>query len=330
MKDRFGRKINYLRISVTDRCNLRCLYCMPYEGLPIIPREDILSYEELLRTVRIAVQMGIRKVRVTGGEPLVRKGIEFFLKELSSLKGLFEITLTTNGVLLGEFVDILKRSGVNRVNVSLDSLNEDKYRHITRGGNLKDVLHGVHMAVTRGLFPLKINVVMIRGFNDNEIIDFVRFSNDVPCEVRFIELMPLNEMKNSYPESFISIGEVMKVIKEHYNLDPITTNYENCGPARSYRIKNGIGIVGFISPMSDHFCESCNRLRLTADGYLRPCLFFDEEVDIKRVLRRGSDDREVMAAIEEAVEKKPLRHKNWCSPHLFALPVGRPMCFIGG
>ncbi|MCX7817151.1 MAG: GTP 3',8-cyclase MoaA [Syntrophales bacterium] len=331
MKDRSGRKINYLRISVTDRCNLRCLYCMPEGELSVIPQKDILSYEEMLRVVKVAVKLGIRKVRVTGGEPLVRKRIDYFLKQLSTLEGLFEITMTTNGTLLGEFLDCLKWSGVSRVNVSLDSLDGDKYRFITGGGNLKDVLFGLYTAVTRGLFPLKVNVVMIRGFNDDEILDFVRFSNEVPCEIRFIELMPVCEIMNGYHEKFISIQEVMSVIKEHYNLELLPpTHDESSGPARRYRIKNQEGIVGFIGPMSDNFCENCNRIRLTADGYLRPCLFSDREVDVKRMLRSSSEDKEIAVAIEEAVRKKPQRGTQCHAQHQFSLPVGRPMCVIGG
>jgi len=309
MKDPYGREINYLRVSVTDRCNLRCRYCMPKEGLSLFGHNDILRYEEILRVVRIAVSLGVAKVRVTGGEPLVRKGITEFLRALGEMEGIADLSLTTNGALLEAFAGTLKTAGVRRINVSLDSLDKEKYRFITRGGSMEAVLRGISRARDVGMDPVKINVVTMRGFNDDEILAFADLTLDNPYEVRFIELMPLGGDAREPFGSFISASEIRKAIEERHVLKEVNIGGNGTdGPAVMCRLEGGVGLVGFISPISSHFCHRCNRLRLTADGHLRSCLFSDGEISLKEALRKGCSDGVLEELILRAVNAKPMRH----------------------
>jgi len=327
LQDQYQRTINYLRISVTDRCNLHCLYCSPKEGKAQLGHNDILRYEEILRVARIATTLGIEKVRITGGEPLVRKGLANFISILSRIEGIRDIGLTTNGTLLYQCGDELYQSGLKRVNISLDSLKEDKYRFITGGGELSAVLRGLEKAREIGFSPIKINVVAIAGFNDDEILDFAQLAVHFPYEVRFIELMPFN---SSHHGHYLSCDEIKREIENKYPLLPMENeNNPFSGPARSYQIKQGKGRIGFISPMTRHFCHECNRLRMTADGHLRACLFSDEEIDVKKSLREGCSDETLRILLMEAVKNKPKERK---------IPVGpakqkscqREMNSIGG
>ena len=309
MIDQYNRDINYLRVSVTDRCNLRCKYCMPKEGLSQIGHNDILRYEEILRVVRAGVRLGISKVRITGGEPLVRRGIVDFIARLKSIPGLADISLTTNGVLLKQFADDLFSAGIKRINISLDSLNKEKYAAITRGGDLNAVLAGIREADRVGFAPIKINTVAIKGFNDDEILTFATRTIDKPYQVRFIELMSLGQVGGDNHSNYLSNDVVTGIIRQVYPLEAVNGQRNNVdGPARLYRIAGGQGVIGFISPVSRHFCHACNRLRLTADGYLRACLLLDEEVDLKGPLRGGCSDAELDDLIRKAIAKKPWGH----------------------
>jgi len=313
MLDGHNREINYLRVSITDRCNLRCNYCMPREGISQIGHNDILRYEEILRIVRIAVSMGISKVRITGGEPLVRRGVVDFISLLASLKGLSDISLTTNGTLLKAFGAKLFAAGMKRINISLDSLNPEKYAHITRGGDLSTVLAGIAEVHKLGFTPIKINTVAIKGFNEDEILDFAKLSFLKPYQIRFIEFMTIGHAALDPSNKYLSNAVIREIIKRRYYLEPLNGRRNATdGPAQIYRIAKGAGEIGFISPLSRKFCHACNRLRLTADGYLRICLLSDEEIDLKRPMRDGCTDAYLADLIKAAITRKPLQHDISC------------------
>lgn len=306
--DNYKRHINYLRISITDRCNLRCVYCMPMEGVSQLSHDAILSYEEILRIAKIAATEGITKIRITGGEPLVRKGVVKLVGWLSQLKGIDDLSMTTNGMLLSEFAKPLYESGLQRINVSMDSLKPDRFKEITRGGELSNVLRGIEKADQVGMNPIKINVVAIKGFNDDEILDFAQLTLDRECQVRFIEFMPVG-MNNGWHEgSYLSCSTIKQTIEENYKLHPLQDKQENGGPADLYRLEHAKGMIGFINAISRHFCSSCNRLRLTADGKLRPCLFSDKEFDIRLAMRHGENDEELRTILHTALSNKPKGH----------------------
>lgn len=313
--DNFGREISYLRVSITDRCNYRCIYCKPEEQFEFIPHGEILRYEEIIEIIEEAVNLGVTKVRITGGEPLARKGVVDFIKKLREIKKLEDISLTTNGFFLSEYAEKLKDAGLNRVNISLDSLQEEKYNKITRGGSLEKALKGIDSALKAGLWPIKINTVLIRGINDDEVEDFVRLTLGRPLNIRFIEFMPSGEeLKDNYRDKFISVLEIKESLAEKYSFKPININSGN-GPAKYYQVKGGQGTIGFITALSQHFCETCNRIRLTSEGKLRPCLFSNKEVDIKQAIRNAKTDDKVIRSkiirnnIEEAINIKPEGHK---------------------
>ncbi len=298
LSDRFGRKIDYLRISVTDRCNLRCVYCMPPEGIELFEKNEILTFEEMERFSRVAINLGVRKIKLTGGEPLVRKGIVDFIASISKIEGLEDLSLTTNGIFLEGFAEDLKVSGINRVNVSLDSLNPKRYGEITRGGDLRSVLRGINKVLEVG-FKVKINTVVLGSLSEKEIFELIEFGKEKGIEVRFIEFMPLcgNGWNRDY---FIPLVDVKKKIEQMYKL----TNLKNDGVADRYSIDGG-GIVGFITTISEPFCSSCSRLRLTARGTLRPCLFSTLEINVFPLLRKVAPDEEIEKAIRKAVFMKP-------------------------
>lgn len=326
--DGHNRKINYLRISITDRCNLRCQYCMPKEGVSQFGHSEILSYEEILRLASLAVKRGIAKIRITGGEPLIRKGVVELVRQASQLPGIADLSMTTNGILLAEFAPALFQAGMKRVNISMDSLSPKKYHEVTRGGELSRVWAGVEAAKQAGLSPIKINVVAMAGFNDMEILDFARLTLKDPYQVRFIEFMPVSTSSEWRPECCISFEEIKRRIETFLPLIPLDNGrVGHEGPARLFKFPGAAGEIGFISPISDHFCHSCNRLRLTADGKLKTCLFSDEETDLKTLLRSGCSDDELEEKLAEAISTKPLRHG--------AIGTGmkrchRPMVKIGG
>ena len=320
--DPFGRSINYLRISVTDRCNLRCIYCMPPEGVPQMSHSEILSYEEIRTVVRAAAELGINNIRLTGGEPLVRAELPKLIKMLSRIEGIQELSLTTNGTLLKNYALELRQAGLSRINLSLDTLKPDRFRYITRLGRLKDVLEGISAAKKAGFDPIKINAVVMQGINDDEILDFARMTCEEGCHVRFIELMPFKGMAE-----FVPSVEVRQRISLLGKLEPCPSITGN-GPARYYRLAGAKGTIGFISPLTElPFCSRCNRIRLTPDGRLRPCLLGEDEIDLKMPLRNDASTEELRRLILKAVASKPEHH------HLEGgngRPVKRKMSQIGG
>ncbi len=318
--DPYSRAIDYLRLAVTDRCNLRCVYCMPPEGVPHLNHEDILTYEEILRLLRISVQAGIRKVRLTGGEPLVRKDLDYLIQETSRLSPAVDISLTTNGILLSSQAEILAAAGLTRVNVSIDSLNPETYHRITRLGRLSDALEGVEAALDAGLDPVKINVVVLEHLI-GELEDFVELVRRLPVHVRFIEYMsPCGVFDKSYYVSAEDIKTRLAGFGELRGSEPPP----GAGPARYFSLPGTRGLIGFISPVSSHFCPDCNRLRLTADGKMKPCLFSSQEDDIREILRNHSEDEPILEAIRTSLAKKPRDHGN------FKGSPGRTMSQIGG
>ncbi len=323
LTDSFHRQINYLRISVTDHCNLNCIYCA-VGSVPHLPRSEILSYEEIQHVVRVAASMGINKVRLTGGEPLLRSDLSKLVWMLSQIEGIDDISLTSNGTLLSKYAVELKQAGLKRVNVSLDTLKEDRFKRITGRDKLGEVLSGIKAAHGAGLRPIKINMVILRGINDDEITDFARMSTSQGWHVRFIEFMPFN-MTKAEALGTISAREIRERIQSLGTLEPCTVKAGN-GPAKYYRLPGARGTIGFITPMTEHFCHTCNRLRLTSDGQLRPCLLDGDEVNLKEPLRNGANIDELKQLIQQAVDNKRERH------HLNEglTQGGRPMCQIGG
>jgi GTP 3',8-cyclase len=279
--DNYGRLHDYLRISVTDRCNLRCVYCMPEEGMEFEPSERILSFEEIAEVVSVVANLGVRKLRLTGGEPLVRKEIEVLVKMLSSIEGIEDIALTTNGIYLAQKAEKLKQAGLTRVNISLDSLQPDRFREITRGGDVRRVIAALEESYRVGFDPIKLNVVLMKGINDDEIGDFLQMTMDRHINVRFIEYMPIGHADESWKKHYLPLTVVNERCKElGFEAEPTEAVYGN-GPAKSFRIKGAKGTFGLIHPISDHFCETCNRLRLTADGSIKPCLYWNDEFNVR-------------------------------------------------
>ena len=307
------RKIDYIRISVTDRCNLRCLYCMPEEGIDLMKHKDLMTFEEVEYLVRSIVPLGIKKIRLTGGEPLVRLGIADLIRKLRGIEEIEDITLTTNGILLEKMASSLKEAGLSRVNVSLDTLEEGKFKEITRWGSLDKVLAGIKKSLEVGLTPVKINVVAIKGFNDDEFVKLTEFADKNSVQVRFVELMPIGESDEDAILKHYPIDDIKKLIEKKYELketDRIKTN----GPAENYEIVGGKGSVGFIGALSHKFCSSCNRLRVTADGKMRPCLYKDLEYDVLELIRKGASMEDIKAFMEEVILGKPEGHdmeKGW-------------------
>jgi cyclic pyranopterin phosphate synthase len=299
---------------------------MPEEGVSRIGHDDILRYEEIVRLATVAAELGVSKIRITGGEPLVRKGVVGFIHSLSHVPGIEDLSMTTNGVLLASYALKLKEAGLKRVNVSMDSLNPERYSRITRGGNLDEVWNGIRAAEKVSFSPIKINVVVVRDFNDDEILDFAALSKDNPFEIRFIEFMPVGSTNGWHQEQYVSSEAIRGKIEEAFPLYPAAARQGN-GPAKVFRMAGARGTIGFITSLSSHFCASCNRLRLTADGKLRSCLFSDEEIDLKEPLREGCADSELEALILHAIRKKPEQH------HLQEPPLkkcARHMSAIGG
>lgn len=328
--DRFNRPHDYLRISVTDRCNLRCVYCMPAEGVQFLKHSDLLTYEEIEEVVRVGAKLGIKKIRLTGGEPLVRKDLEVLVSKLSSIDGIEDISLTTNGIFLAKKAKILKEAGITRVNISLDSLRPERYKEITRGGDVQQVLDGIEASFEVGFQPIKINTVLMRGFNDDEIPDFLRMTIDQPINLRFIEYMPIGHADETWKNGYLSLQIVKEKAKQlGFEMEESGEIYGN-GPSDNFRIKGAKGTVGFIHPVSDHFCSDCNRLRLTSDGYLKACLYWDEEINVKDYI---GDEEKLKEAYFRSLLHKPENHEmakamnNEMQSHI---PTVRRMSQIGG
>jgi len=321
--DSWQRQINYLRVSVTNRCNLSCVYCS-VGSIPHLPRNEILSYEEIQRLVQVAASMGINKVRLTGGEPLLRPDLSKLVWMLSQIEGIDDIALTTNGILLSQYATELKETGLKRVNVSLDTLKKDRFKRITGQDRLREVLSGLESARLAGLEPVKINMVVLPEINDDEILDIARMSVSEGWHVRFIEFMPFGTPMAEAFET-ISAKEIRERIQSLGKLEPYTGKPGN-GPAKYYKLNGAKGTIGFISPMTEHFCYTCNRLRLTSDGQLRPCLLDDDEVNLKELLRNGGNTDELKQLIRQAIVTKREQH------HLNEglAPEKRSMYQIGG
>ena len=324
--DPYNREITYLRISVTDRCNLRCIYCTPVKDLKVLDHANILTYEEILKVIRAATDLRIKKVRLTGGEPLLRKNFMHLVESVCRIPQIEDVSITTNGVFLKEMAPELFEAGVRRINVSLDTLNPLKYKMITGRECFNAVWEGLQIAETAGFSPIKLNVVAMRGINDDELFQFADLSVRKPYHIRFIEYMPIGRDTHWTPEKYISSDEIRSILETFAPLHKISRSIYD-GPAERYRFKSAKGEIGLISALSHHFCPSCNRLRLTADGKLRPCLFADDEVDIKTPLRNGCSQEDLKSLLQQAIGRKPKRH------HAEILEKGaclRPMSTIGG
>ena len=301
--DPYNRHLNYLRISITDRCNLKCIYCVPRDLIPRLSHDEILTYEEILRLVRIGIRLGISKIRVTGGEPLVRKGVYGFLTDLSGLDGLADLSLTTNGVSLKTNLNKIKAAGINRINISLDTLNRTKFEHITGFDLFDQVWQGIEMALGMGFHPIKLNIVALKGINDDELTDMARLSFDYPLHIRFIEYMPMGESQIGNGPLLLA-PEIKRRISVLGKLIPVP-NTMNDGPAQRYHFEGAAGEIGFIHALSHHFCDRCNRLRLTARGQLRPCLLSDNHEDVKGIMRTGGTNEQLAEVFFKAVRHKP-------------------------
>jgi len=313
LTDCFSRTISYLRLSLTDRCNLRCLYCVTGDErngmLAKLNHNEILRYEELLRILRVAVPMGITKLRLTGGEPLVRRDVMYFVNQLSQIDNLHDIRLTTNGVLLSRYAEELMAAGIRKINISLDTLRPGRFQEITGKDCFDAVWGGIMKALSLGFSSVKLNMVVMRGINDDELHDVAALALENQVQVRFIEFMPIGSSSNWNRDVFMSSDEIMERIAEMGELVPLAQDSAD-GPALVFRLgDNAPGTLGFISPISHHFCDSCNRLRLTAEGKLRPCLLHDEEIDLKQVVRGGGSDGDIREALLLAVHNKPRGHQ---------------------
>jgi cyclic pyranopterin phosphate synthase len=324
-KEAVPREINYLRMSITDRCQLRCFYCTYWQQWQKLPYREILNYEELLRIAGIAAKMGIRKVRVTGGEPLVRRGVVGFLHRLHQVPGIEKVCLTTNGVLLADLASALYDTGLRHLNLSLDTLRRERYREITGKDNLGEVLAGLERAETLGFRPLKINCVVMAGINDDELMELALLARDHPYQVRFIELMP-TVSTGRWRRHFLPMEEVRRCLAGLGPLEAVRHQATN-GPAQIFRLPGFRGELGFITPMSSHHCQTCNRLRLTAAGALRPCLFGDNEIDVKNPLRQGASEGLLASVLAGAIRQKIGRPD--CPPGDFPLHAAS-MVSIGG
>lgn len=322
--DTFGRKHTYLRISVTDRCNLRCSYCMPPEGLNWKDKSEILSYEEIIRIARVFVDLGVTKIRLTGGEPLVRKDLHVLVEHLSQLKGVQTIAMTTNAVLLAGQAQALKKAGLTALNISLDTLQKTRFTDITKRDDYDNVIRGIDAALEMGFSPLKLNVVVIKGFNDDELLDIVDWAKDKPINVRFIEFMPFKD-NHWQAEGVFSYAEMRELIDKQFTLVPL--EMEHGAVAKDFAIKDHIGSVSFVTSMTESFCNTCNRLRLTADGSVKSCLFYLPEVSLRDVLRRGITDEDLALMIQSAVLMKPEAHPPM---EELATVANRSMIEIGG
>jgi len=287
--DNFGRSYKYLRISVTDRCNYRCKYCFPTNGFTPISHEDILTYEELLYTIEVFSKLGIEKIRITGGEPLVRKDIFSFINKVTLINGIQEVTLTTNGSLLKKYTNKIYNSGIKRINISLDSLHSNKYSYITGGFNINAIFDGIKTAKEARLNPIKINTVLVRGFNNDEILDFCEFASESGVIVRFIEFMPIGNNVQWTNDKIISGKEVIDTIASKYDIKALQHGKHD-GPAKNYLLSNG-ATIGVITPISNHFCNTCDKLRLTSNGKIRPCLLSDMEYDIKEFIKNREKEK---------------------------------------
>ncbi|MCL4488028.1 MAG: GTP 3',8-cyclase MoaA [Chloroflexi bacterium] len=325
MRDSFGREIHYLRISLTDRCNLRCIYCMPEQGQTFLAQAPRMTDDELVRIVSLTARLGFNRIRLTGGEPTVRPNLTLLIERINQISGIREIAMTTNGMQLEKMAEPLARAGLKRVNVSLDSLDSEQFALMTRFGKLDAVWRGILAAENAGMQPIKLNAVVVRGYNENAIADLARLTLDHPWQMRFIEVMPLGSIADFQMDSLVPVAEMKERIESALGpLEPL--EWSGHTPHRPYRLAGAVGTLGFISSVSDPFCAGCNRIRMTADGHIRLCLLRDDEVDVLSPLRRGADDEELLELMQASIFKKPWGHglseKSW--------PQTSDMSEIGG
>ena len=317
MVDKFGREITYMRLSVTDKCNLRCRYCMPAEGVCLKEHKEMLTEDEMITAVEAAASLGIKKLRITGGEPLVKRNIVSICRRAALVEGIEEVCLTTNGIFLPKLAEPLKAAGVKRLNLSLDTLDPEKYAYITRTGTLDGFMNGLHAALDAGFQKVKINAVLIGGFNDNEIVSLAELTRKYPVDMRFIEMMPMYDSGDFKEASFVPYTKVLEALSDAVPVEA------DGGVAKLYRLPGAQGNVGLISPLNAHFCGTCNRIRLTADGKIKPCLHSDVEYSIK-----GMDFDGMKAELERAIWNKPQWHGDLDAAH--RSKAGRNMNQIGG
>lgn len=308
MHDTYGRHLHYLRVSLTDACNLRCVYCMP-EDIVFRPAATLMQDDEVLTLVRVAASLGVDKVRLTGGEPTVRRGIVELVRGIREIPGIKKVAMTTNGIKLAELAEPLAQAGLGQVNISIDSLKPERFRRITRRGNLEDVWRGIHAAQAVGMDPIKLNCVVTRGFNDDEVADMARLTLDNPWEIRFIELMPLGSVADFQQEQIVPVRETRALIEAELGPLSLEPGHNGHDPAKHYRLDGARGRIGFISSVTEPFCSGCNRLRLTADGQLRLCLLHDDEADLLTPLRAGADFDTLRRIMAEAAYLKPWGHR---------------------
>ncbi|ANK62068.1 MULTISPECIES: GTP 3',8-cyclase MoaA [Loigolactobacillus] len=326
--DRYDRLHNYIRVSITDRCPLRCVYCMPKEGLPFFPSDRVLSQDEIVQMVQNFAEMGVSKVRFTGGEPLLRTDVAEIISRVHDIPEIDDISVTTNGLYLARKAEALKEAGLDRLNISLDTFKADRYKKITRGGNIKQVLKGIEVASKLG-FMIKLNVVVIKNQNDDEILDFLNYTRDHNVNIRFIEFMPIGNSKEVWKKEYVGLKSVFDVCQENgIEYQPITLRGN--GPSENFKIKDATGSFGLIHPISNKFCETCNRLRITPDGYVKACLYWGEEINIRKAI---PDKPEFQRLIQQALDNKPLNHEMALTDAdkvINKAPTWRHMSQIGG
>jgi len=330
LTDRFGRVHDYLRISLTDKCNLRCIYCMPAEGMEFLPSEKHLTFDEIEAVVRAAARLGVRRLRLTGGEPLVRPNVEELVARLAAINGIEDIALTTNAIFLAPRAARLKAAGITRINISLDSLKQERFAAITRGGDVGKVLAGLRAAHEVGFAPIKLNVVLMKGFNEDEVDDFLLMTMKQDLHVRFIEYMPIGHDGDDWRDRYLPLEYVMERCSARGFVPEKPESVYGNGPAEYYRLSGAKGTFGLIHPVSDHFCERCNRLRLTADGNIKPCLFWQDEFNVRRHV---GDERALEDLLIRSLDAKPESHemaKVLFEEELTHNPTIRRMSQIGG
>ncbi|MFD1471047.1 GTP 3',8-cyclase MoaA [Companilactobacillus mishanensis] len=327
--DQYDRLHDYVRLSITDRCNLRCVYCMPKEGLPFFPTDEVLSQDEIVQLIENFAEMGISKVRITGGEPLLRTDVVEIVRRIKAVDGIEDVSITTNGLYLAKKAAALKEAGLDRLNISLDTFKADRYKEITRGGNIDQVLEGISVASKLNFKKIKLNIVLIKGQNDDEILDFLNYTKENNVNVRFIEFMPIGNSLKTWQKEYVGLKSVFDICEQN-NLEYEPIELRGNGPSDNYQIKGHVGSFGLIHPISAKFCENCNRLRITADGYIKACLYWNEEIDIRSAI---PDKVEFRRKIQKALDNKPLNHEMAMSETdriIDKAPTWRHMSQIGG
>jgi len=327
--DQYDRVHDYVRLSITDRCNLRCVYCMPKEGLPFFPTDKVLSQDEIVQMIENFAEMGISKVRITGGEPLLRTDVVDIVRRIKAVKGIEDVSITTNGLFLAKKAKALKEAGLDRLNISLDTFQAQRYKEITRGGNIEQVLDGINAAAELHFKKIKLNIVLIKGQNDDEVLDFLKYTQYHDVNVRFIEFMPIGNSEKMWKKEYVGLQNVFNTCEQN-GLEYSPIELKGNGPSDNYQIKGFKGSFGLIHPISSKFCENCNRLRITADGYVKACLYWNEEIDIRKAIPYKKEFRRL---IQKSLDRKPLNHEmamDEADRVIDKAPTWRHMSQIGG